>query len=82
MPKQETDLHMNLEMLDTVLRGIAIGGFLSTVLVMVANGKATPVMWVGVAFFVMTIAHVLDHVIGIRPIDGDGKDIQIGRAHV
>jgi AraC-like DNA-binding protein len=66
---------MNLEMLDTVLRGIAIGGFLSTVLVMIANGKATPVMWVGVAFFVTTIAHVLDHVTGIRPLEGDRRDV-------
>jgi AraC-like DNA-binding protein len=66
---------MNLEMLDTVLRGIAIGGFLSTMMVMIANGKATPVMWVGVAFFSMTIAHVLDHVIGIRPDGGNRKDI-------
>jgi AraC-like DNA-binding protein len=66
---------MNLEMLDTVLRGIAIGGFLSTLLVMIANGKATPVMWVGAAFYIATIAHVLDHVVGIRPMGSSGMDI-------
>jgi AraC-like DNA-binding protein len=54
---------MTLEMLETILSGVAIGGFLSTVLVMVANGKATRVMWVGVAFFLCTISHVLDNLL-------------------
>jgi AraC-like DNA-binding protein len=54
---------MTLEMLETILSGVAIGGFLSTVLVMLANGKASRVMWVGVAFFLCAIAHVLDNLL-------------------
>lgn len=54
---------MNPALLETILSGVAIGGFLSTVLVMVGNGKASRVMWVGVAFFLCAIAHVLDNLL-------------------
>jgi AraC-like DNA-binding protein len=51
---------MDLTTVETLMSGIAIGGFFSTILVMVANGRATRVMWVGVAFFLCASAHVFD----------------------
>lgn len=58
---------MTVELWETILSGVAIGGFLSTILVMVANGKATRVMWVGVAFFFCSITHVLDNLLEVGP---------------
>jgi AraC-like DNA-binding protein len=58
---------MNVETFDTLLRGIAIGGFLATALVLVLNGKTNRVVWLGLVFFSSTIAHVLDNMAGIRP---------------
>jgi AraC-like DNA-binding protein len=52
---------MTIEFLDTLLRGIAIGGFLATALVLAFNGKTDRVVWLGLIFFVSAIAHVLDN---------------------
>ncbi len=65
--------NMTLELLETLLSGVAIGGFLSTVLVMVANGKATRVMWAGVAFYLCAIAHVLDNLLETGPSAEAGR---------
>jgi AraC-like DNA-binding protein len=66
---------MTLEMLETILSGVAIGGFLSTILVMVANGKATRVMWVGVVFYLCAIAHVLDNLLETGPSAEAGRGV-------
>jgi AraC-like DNA-binding protein len=57
---------MTIEFLDTLLRGIAIGGFLATALVLVLNGKTNRVVWLGLVFFISTIAHVVDNATAIQ----------------
>jgi AraC-like DNA-binding protein len=61
---------MNAETLDTLLRGVAVGGFLVTALVLVVNGKTNRVVWLGLVFYLCAIAHVLDNVKGLRTMGG------------
>jgi AraC-like DNA-binding protein len=66
---------MNAETLDTLLRGIAIGGFLATALVLVINGKTNRVVWLGLVFYVCAIAHVLNNAVGLRDAGFSGLSI-------
>lgn len=50
--------------LETLARGVAIGGFGVTGLALALDRRATPMRWVGGLFFLCAIAHVLD---GCRP---------------
>jgi AraC-like DNA-binding protein len=65
---------MTAETLDTLFRGIALGGFLATALVLVINGKTNRVVWLGLVFYVCAIAHVLDNLTGLRGQDLQGFD--------
>jgi AraC-like DNA-binding protein len=66
---------MNAETLDTLFRGVAIGGFLATALVLVVNGKTNRVVWLGLAFYLCAIAHVLDNVKGLRTMGGPDSGV-------
>jgi AraC-like DNA-binding protein len=57
---------MTADTLDTLLRGVALGGFLATALVLVINGKTNRVVWLGLVFYGCAIAHVLDNLTGLR----------------
>ncbi|WP_165187417.1 helix-turn-helix domain-containing protein [Caulobacter soli] len=51
-------------LLETLARGVAIGGFGATGLALVLDRRPTPVRWVGGLFFLGAIAHVID---GCKP---------------
>ena len=56
-------------LLEGVARGVAIGGFAATGAALAASRKLTPMRWIGVAFFVCAIAHVIDSWSGSRHPD-------------
>jgi AraC-like DNA-binding protein len=47
-------------LIETLARGVAIGGFGATGLALVLDRRPTPVRWVGGLFFLCAIAHVID----------------------
>ena len=51
-------------LLETLARGVAVGGFGVTGLALALDPRATPMRWVGGLFFLCAIAHVVD---GCRP---------------
>ena len=59
---------VDMILLETLARGVAIGGFGVTGLALVLDRRPTPVRWVGGLFFLGAIAHVID---GCRPGGGD-----------
>uniref|UniRef100_B0SWL4 Transcriptional regulator, AraC family n=1 Tax=Caulobacter sp. (strain K31) TaxID=366602 RepID=B0SWL4_CAUSK len=51
---------VDLVLLETLARGVAVGGFGVTGLALVMDRRPTPVRWVGGLFFACAIAHVID----------------------
>lgn len=55
---------VDIVLLETLARGVAIGGFGVTGLALALDRRPTPIRWVGGLFFLCAMAHVLD---GCRP---------------
>lgn len=49
----------DLSEIEAIIRGVAIGGFAASGLVLVATPRPSPTRWLGAAFFLGVIAHVI-----------------------